>query len=187
MRKYAAIIIGLVLLLSTVSVATIPANGVSWKPHPTKHPHPTKSPIVTPSPTILPTPIVTPVPTPTPSFTPTPEPTSTIPPPAGTWVNILTEEFSTTLQDIYGRWEIYDGPYGSGSRNCATPNHLSVINGNLEMLMAYEATGKCGAGWYTGGLQVLGIYGAVDQRVTTRFSVVTNGAISHKVIPMRWP
>ncbi len=84
------------------------------------------------------------------------------------------------------RWHSYDGPYGSGPGNCAIPSHASVSGGYLHLLMSYEASGSCGAGWYTAGLALSG-YSSVDQRVTVRFRVVDAGVAGHFIIPMRWP
>lgn len=74
-------------------------------------------------------------------------------------------------------------------KNCAVPSHVTVNNGALQLKMSYESTGKCGAGWYTGGMQVTHSLGAVDQRITLRWRVTgTNLAAvrSHRNIPMRW-
>ena len=83
-------------------------------------------------------------------------------------------------------WRAYDGPYGSGVRNCATPSHATVSGGSLHLRMAHEDGGTCGAAWYTGGVALVG-FSAIDQRVTVRFRVVQDGATSHRIIPMRWP
>lgn len=56
----------------------------------------------------------------------------------------------------------------------------------MHLLMAYEASGRCGAGWYTAGMYVRGA-ASVDQRVTVRFRVVTDGVVGYRIIPMRWP
>jgi hypothetical protein len=88
---------------------------------------------------------------------------------------------------VPSHWSLYDGPYGSGPHNCATPSHATVSGGALHMLFSYQSSGNCGAGWYSAGMQVSSAYGAVDQRVTVRFRVLRNGADSHFIIPMRWP
>jgi hypothetical protein len=91
---------------------------------------------------------------------------------------------------VPGHWVRFDGPYGSGPRNCAAPSHAVVAGGYLQLVLSYEATGAgtagCGPGWYSGGLSLSG-FSAVDQQVTLRFRVVRNGVSGHMVIPMRWP
>jgi hypothetical protein len=56
----------------------------------------------------------------------------------------------------------------------------------MHMLMRYETTGRCGAGWYTAGMY-LKAADSIDQRVTVRFRVVSDGVVAHRIIPMRWP
>jgi hypothetical protein len=57
--------------------------------------------------------------------------------------------------------------------------------------MFYEGSsnaGKCGAGWYSGGLTLDRAYSSVSQRILVRFRVVSSGGIAaHRIIPMRWP
>jgi hypothetical protein len=52
--------------------------------------------------------------------------------------------------------------------------------------MRYEETGRCGAGWYSAGMSAK-LGSSVDQRITIRFRVVSDGVVAHRVIPMRWP
>jgi hypothetical protein len=99
------------------------------------------------------------------------------------WTNVVNDRFDSG--GVPGHWQLYDGPYGSGPGNCAAPSHAIVAGGALHMLMRYESTGECGAGWYTAGMQVAEAYGGVDQRVTLRFRVERSGAASHFIIPMR--
>jgi hypothetical protein len=101
------------------------------------------------------------------------------------WRNVINDQFSGTK--VPSHWFVYNGPYGSGPKNCATPSHVTVSGGRLKLLMRYEKSGNCGAGWYTGGMMINDPYGAVDQRITVRFRVVRQGAASHYIIPMRWP
>jgi hypothetical protein len=117
---------------------------------------------------------------------PTPAPTaSPSSPQAGaTWLNVIDDEFDGG--SIPAHWVLYDGPYGSGTHNCATPSHVSVSGGSMHMLMRYENSGKCGAGWYTAGMRAK-LGSSVDQRTTVRFRVVSNGVVAHRIIPMRWP
>jgi hypothetical protein len=103
------------------------------------------------------------------------------------WVRVVDDEFNTP--GLPPEWDAYDGPYGSGQHNCAIPSHLTVSDGSLNMLMGWETSGKCGAGWYTAGLQVRREYGGVDQRISLRWRLTgTNLAQlrSYINIPMRW-
>jgi hypothetical protein len=98
-------------------------------------------------------------------------------------VTVVNDQFNGGLP---GHWHSYDGPYGSGPQNCAVPSHAVVSGGYLHLLMGYETSGPCGAGWYTAGLALAG-YSSVDQRVTVRFRIVDDGVAGHYIIPMRWP
>jgi hypothetical protein len=65
-----------------------------------------------------------------------------------------------------------------------------VSGGYLNMLMSYETSGACGAGWYTAGMMDSSTAGkSVDARITVRWRVqgtdLTN-VRSHRNIPMRW-
>lgn len=99
-------------------------------------------------------------------------------------MTVVNDSFNSG--SLSSHWHSYNGPYGSGPQNCAVPSHAVVSGGYLHLLMSYEASGPCGAGWYTGGL-ALGGHSSVDQRVTVRFRVVDDGVASHFIIPMRWP
>ena len=137
---------------------------------------------VTPSPAPI-----TPSPSPTSaqSPTPTPGPNSPSPSAAGTtWVTVIDDQFASG--GVPSHWGLYDGPYGSGPQNCATPSHVSVSGGSMHMLMRYETSGKCGHGWYSAGMYARGA-DSIDQRVTVRFRVVADGIVAHRIIPMRWP
>lgn len=101
------------------------------------------------------------------------------------WVNVVNDQFNTG--GVPAHWDLYDGPYGSGPRNCATPRHVSVSGGAMHMLMRYETSGRCGAGWYSAGMMIDKAFGSVDQRMTVRFRVVRAGATAHHIIPMRFP
>jgi hypothetical protein len=90
---------------------------------------------------------------------------------------------------IPAHWNVYDSPYRSNVENCPLPSHATVSGGSLHMLMAHETSGRCGAGWYTAGMQVKDPYGGVHQRVTVRWRVVSSDpdrVRSHRIIPMRW-
>jgi hypothetical protein len=104
---------------------------------------------------------------------------------AASWKNVLSDNFNKGK--VPGHYFQYDGPYGSGPKNCATPSHVYVRGGQLRLLMRHESGGRCGAGWYTGGVMVSDAKGGVDQRITVRFRVARHGASSHFIIPMRWP
>jgi hypothetical protein len=101
------------------------------------------------------------------------------------WVNVINDQFNSG--GVPAHWGLYDGPYGSGPRNCAAPSHVSVSGGSLHLLMRYEPLGQCGAGWYTAGMMVSKAFGSIDQRVTVRFRVVDGGVRGHHIIPMRFP
>jgi hypothetical protein len=107
------------------------------------------------------------------------------PPAAEGWVNVVNDQFNSG--GVPKHWKLYDGPYGSGPRNCAAPAHVSVSQGSMHMLMRYQASGRCGAGWYTAGMMVDKAFGSIDQRVTVRFRVVRDGVSGHHIIPMRFP
>jgi hypothetical protein len=97
---------------------------------------------------------------------------------------VVNDQFSTGLP---AHWYAYNGPYGSyNPGSCASPAHVTVSGGALHMLMSYETSGTCGAGWYSAGLGLAG-FSSVDARITVRFRVVDNGISSHFIIPMRWP
>jgi hypothetical protein len=141
-----------------------------------------------PPPTPVPTPVavVTPPPTPKPVATATPTPTPTVAPtPIGAgWSMVAFDDFDAGLPS---HWGVYNGAYGSyNPGSCAMPSHATVSGGALHLLMSYEPTGLCGAGWYSAGLALSGA-SSVDARVTVRFRVVSNGIKSHFNIPMRWP
>ncbi len=140
-------------------------------------PGPTASPASRPTPANA-----TPWPTPAPTATqkPTPRPT---PAPATGWVTVVNDQFNAG--GLPSHWTAYDGPYGS-SPGCATPSHATVSGGYLHLLLGYESTGSCGAGWYSGGVSLSG-FSSVDQQVTVRFRVVRTGVAGHFIIPMRWP
>jgi hypothetical protein len=104
---------------------------------------------------------------------------------AAGWVNVVNDQFSSG--GVPAHWRRYDGPYGSGPRSCATPSHVSVSGGSMHLLMRHEASGRCGAGWYTAGMMLDRAFASVDQRVTVRFRVVSGGVSGHHIIPMRFP
>jgi hypothetical protein len=110
---------------------------------------------------------------------------TTAPRAAGGWVNVLNDQFNSG--GVPAHWSLYDGPYGSGPRNCAAPSHVSVSQGSMHLLMRYEASGRCGAGWYSAGMMVDKAFASIDQRVTLRFRVVGGGVSGHHIIPMRFP
>jgi hypothetical protein len=122
---------------------------------------------------------------PTSTMRPTTTTTTTLPP--RDWVNVVNDRFDSG--GIPDHWTLYDSPYRSNTHNCPLPSHATVSDGWLHLRMAYETSGPCGAGWYTAGMQVRGAYGAVHQRVTVRWRVVSSNpdkVRSHRIIPMRW-
>lgn len=89
---------------------------------------------------------------------------------------------------VPAHWNRYDGRYGSGPRNCATPRNAFVRNGALHLVMRYETSGGCGPGWYSAGMKLAARFESVDQKIAVRFRVLTVGGIrAHRIIPMRWP
>jgi hypothetical protein len=132
-------------------------------------------------------PIGSPLPTPAPTAASTPAPTQAPTAPAATnlWRVVVNDQFESG--GVPAHWDLYNGPYGSGPHNCAIPSHATVGSGSLHMLLSYETSGICGAGWYTAGMMIGPAYGSVDQRVTVRFRIVSQGVSSHYIIPMRWP
>jgi hypothetical protein len=104
---------------------------------------------------------------------------------AAGWVNVVNDQFSSG--GVPAHWHRYDTPYGSAPHNCPAPSHVSVSGGSMHMLMRYEASGRCGAGWYTAGMMLDRAFAGVDQRVTVRFRVVSGGVSGHHIIPMRFP
>jgi hypothetical protein len=106
-------------------------------------------------------------------------------PVAAGWVNVVNDQFDSG--GVPAHWGRYDGPYGSAPRNCAAPSHVSVSGGSMRLLMRHEASGRCGAGWYTAGMMLDKAFASVDQRVTVRFRVVSGGVSGHHIIPMRFP
>jgi hypothetical protein len=106
--------------------------------------------------------------------------------PASAWRTVVNDRFSKRGPPP-AHWSPYDGPYGSGAHNCARPSHNFVSGGYLHLLMKYRLSGKCGAGWYTGGMKLRAVYASVDQRITLRWRIAARGVHGHRVIPMRWP
>lgn len=104
------------------------------------------------------------------------------------WKTVRMDTFNSG--GLPAHWKAYNGPYGSGVKSCAAPSHSTVSGGYLHLKFFYEKStaGKCGAGWYSGGVRLSNTYSGVSQRVTIRFRVVqTGGVAAHRIIPMRWP
>lgn len=133
-----------------------------------------------------------PAPTPTgtssPTGTTTPTGNGSTPPAVDAgWTRIVDDRFDSG--GIPSHWSVYAGKYGSGANNCAAPSQDLVEGGSLVLLMSYRTTGGCGAGWYTGGMQIAKSLGAVDQTMTVRMRVVSSDPVnvrSHRNVPMRW-
>ncbi len=167
---------------ATPSLQPSPTSTPTSSPTALDSPSPAPTPVPTVGPT--PAPVVTPRPTPKPA-TPKPATPAPTPPPATNgWVTVVSDSFNSG--GLPGHWASYNGPYGSGPRNCAIPSHAVVSGGYLHLLMSYETEGPCGADWYTAGLVLRG-YSSIDQRVTVRFRIINDGVASHYIIPMRWP
>ena len=103
------------------------------------------------------------------------------------WRTVLNDSFNSG--GVPAHWKAYNGPYNFGS--CAMPSHNVVSGGYLHLKMYWESSstaGKCGAGWYTGGLTMGTTNSSVSQRITLRFRVLqSGGAVGHRIIPMRSP
>jgi hypothetical protein len=101
------------------------------------------------------------------------------------WKAIVDDRFDSG--GIPSHWHLYDGPYGSGAHNCATPRHAWVAGGAMHMRMGWEAQGLCGPGWYTAGMMIDKSLGGYSQRVDVRWRAVSRGVGSRRIVPMRWP
>lgn len=102
------------------------------------------------------------------------------------WRLVVSDHFDSG--GVPRHWHRYDGPYGSGPRNCARPDHAFVRKGMLHLLMRHEASGRCGAGWYSAGMKLDSRFESVDQKIAVRFRVRSVGGVrAHRIIPMRWP
>ena len=101
---------------------------------------------------------------------------------------------------VPSHWMLYNNfysahPYGSATPNCVSPQQVSVSAGYLRLTMEWK-TGVCRTwspvtftGWWTAGMALdrSQVASSNDGRVTMRWRVVSNGVVSHRVIPMRWP
>jgi hypothetical protein len=102
------------------------------------------------------------------------------------WSLVVNDRFDAG--GVPRHWRRYDGPYGSGPRNCARPGNSFVRNGTLRLVMRYRTSGDCGPGWYSAGMKLAARFESVDQRISVRFRVKSVGGIrAHRIIPMRWP
>ena len=101
---------------------------------------------------------------------------------------------------IPSHWSLYNNfysghPYGSATPNCVSPEQVSVSGGYLRLTMEWK-TGVCRTwnpvaftGWWTAGMALdpAQVPSSNDGRITIRWRVVSNGIVSHRIIPMRWP
>lgn len=105
------------------------------------------------------------------------------------WTTVVADTFDPG-STLPSHWKSYNGHYGSGPHNCARPEQSTIgTDGSLHMKLKYvtDPSAKCGPGWYSGGLTLVG-FSAISQRVTTRFRIVSyGGVVGHRIIPMRWP
>lgn len=118
----------------------------------------------------------------------------------------VTAEWTTIVNDTFdyagvpSHWSIYNGPFGSGSNNCAAPSQVQVPgDGSLHLKMQYVPAATCSATtgvWLTGGMQISNASGfrsdAIgNQAIEVRFRVVRNDTSntvrSHYILPMHWP
>lgn len=115
--------------------------------------------------------------------------TVTAPPAQSSWTTILDDEFNTP--GVPSHWKPYNGPYSGANHNCAAPSQVQAPgDGYLHLKFEYLPTGTCGAGWYSGGMQVAAAYGGVNQAITVRWRIVPSDdpdqVHSTRIIPMRW-
>jgi hypothetical protein len=78
------------------------------------------------------------------------------PAPAATysWRSVINDQFPAGTA-VPRHWNLYSGRYGSGEKNCSAPSQVFVnSDGYLVLRESYRSTGKCGAGWYTGGMKI---------------------------------
>lgn len=102
------------------------------------------------------------------------------------WRLVVNDQFRSG--GVPAHWSRYDGPYGSGPKNCARPDHAYVRNGTMRMVLRHRASGDCGRGWYSAGMMLARRFGSVDQKISVRFRVASTGGVrGHRIIPMRWP
>ena len=104
---------------------------------------------------------------------------------ASTWRLVVDDRFSSG--GVPRHWSKYDGPYGSGPENCARPDHAFVKGGAMRMVLRHRASGDCGAGWYSAGMMLSKRFESVDQKISVRFRVSSDGVRGHRIVPMRWP
>ena len=140
------------------------------------------SPSATPGPTLVATPAPTDVATESPAPSTGFRSPGTVTPEPIAWRVVSDDAFDGPLP---AHWRVYDGRYLSGPHNCAAPSQLSVHDGALDLRFSHLGSGKCGPGWYSGGLALSGV-SSVDARVTVRYRVVQSGGVTaHRIIPMR--
>jgi hypothetical protein len=101
------------------------------------------------------------------------------------WRLVVNDQFNSG--GVPSHWSRYDGPYGSGPENCARPDHATVSGGSMRMLLKHRTSGDCGRGWYSAGMMLNKKFGTVDQKISVRFRVASDGVRGHRIIPMRWP
>jgi hypothetical protein len=101
------------------------------------------------------------------------------------WRLVVNDQFNSG--GVPRHWVRYHGPYGSGPGNCARPDHATVAKGRLRLLLDHRSSGRCGRDWYSAGMMLTKRYGSVDQKISVRFRIASNGVRGHRIIPMRWP
>lgn len=101
-----------------------------------------------------------------------------------TWTQVVYDNFNSGTT-YPSHWTAYSGHYRA---NCASPLHDTVYGGSLHLKLSYDASGNCGAGWYSGGLTLDESLSTANKRVTVRFRIVsTDGIQGHRIIPMLNP
>lgn len=114
------------------------------------------------------------------------------------WTTIVDDKFE--VAGLPSHWTPYNGPFGSGSANCATPGQVQVPgDGSLHLVMQYSETAVCNGStgaWLTGGMQINSGSGkrsdtGGNQAIEVRFRIIRNDTSntvrSHYNIPMHWP
>ena len=89
------------------------------------------------------------------------------------WVNVIDDEFNTAGY-LPSHWSRYNLAYSDGA-GCATPSHVTVSGGYLNLLLRHESSGVCGSRWYGAGLRAI-------PRAPTRRNLVLMHQCQHKVV-----
>lgn len=114
------------------------------------------------------------------------------------WHTIVNDKFETS--GLPSHWTPYDGPFGSGALNCASPSQVQVPgDGSMHLVMQYAPAAVCNSVtgvWLTGGVQINSASGfrsdaGGNQAIEIRYRIVRNdtggNVRSHYILPMHWP